>query len=93
MTKPFRIVDKDRAEEADVVVCMRVSEGDPFRFDDNVFGRCADCKHAIFWRPYNPKKPAYVCVHCALDRAGIPEDRKQFLKDELAAAAAARTAK
>lgn len=79
---PFKIVSDAQAELADFVVCMRVADGNAFRFSDNVFGKCADCGHAIFWRPYNPKKPAYICVHCALDRVGVSEaEKQQILKD------------
>lgn len=80
---PFKIGTAEECEGAAIAVCMRIGEGDAFRFDDNQFGRCADCGHAIYFRPYIPKTPPKVCVHCALDRAGIPENEKQKLKDQL----------
>ena len=80
---PFKIVSAERAEQATFVVCMRVGTGDMFRFDDNQYGKCADCGHAIYFRPYNPTTPPKICAHCALDRAGIPEADKQRLKDQI----------
>lgn len=77
----MKVATVEELEKVDLVVCMRVAEGNPFRFDDNKFGRCADCGHAIFWRPYNPLKPLYVCVHCAIDRVGLDEAGKQRIRD------------
>lgn len=69
MRTPIRIVSAEEAEQADFCVCMRVGDGDMFRFDDNLYGKCADCGHAIYFRPYNPKRPTYICAPCALGRA------------------------
>lgn len=80
---PFKIGTAEECEQATIAVCMRVGTGDETRFDDNVYGVCADCGHAIYYRPYTPKKPPKVCVHCALDRAGISEDDRERLKGKL----------
>jgi hypothetical protein len=70
---PMNIVSSEEAEEADFVVCMRVGEGDETMFGDNQRGRCADCNHAIYYRPHNPKKPPKICMQCALARIDQPE--------------------
>ncbi len=66
-TLPIQIVSTEEAEKADMVVCCRV--GTPSDFTDNEFGTCSDCGHAIFFRPYMPKKPRKICVECLGDRA------------------------
>lgn len=67
----FNRVSAEQAEQADVVVCMRVGTGDETRFDDNEYGVCVDCGAAIYCRPYVPKKPPKVCVDCVIARVKI----------------------
>lgn len=66
-----KVVSAEDAEKADICVCMRVGTGDETRFDDNEYGVCADCGHAIYHRPSMPRKPPKVCVPCGYKRAGI----------------------
>lgn len=79
---PIYIATPEECEQADICVCMRVGTGDETRFDDNEYGECADCGHAIYFRPYNPKTPIKLCAQCAMKRAGIPDETVQQLKDE-----------
>ena len=67
MILPIKVVSEAEAETVDFVVCCRVGMATPF--DDNVFDVCAHCGHAIFFRPYMPKRPAKICVECATDLA------------------------
>jgi hypothetical protein len=60
------VVSAEQAEEADLVVCMRL--GSPSPFTDNELGVCHDCQHPIIFRPYVPKKPIKVCLECMGDR-------------------------
>lgn len=62
---PITVVSDEEAEEVDAVVCLRA--GSPSPFTDNETGVCSQCGHAIFFRPYMPKKPRKICVQC-LDR-------------------------
>jgi hypothetical protein len=56
------------------VVCMRVGDGDDKLFNDNVYGRCAECEHPIYYRPNNPKRPPKICVQCAIEK--VEHDRQ-----------------
>lgn len=76
----IKVVSPEDAEQADMCVCMRIGEGDMFRFDDNVYGKCADCGHGIYHRPTMPKKPPKVCVSCAYKRAGIAIEAEPEVK-------------
>lgn len=69
----IKVVSSEEAEQADFVVCMREGEGDDRAFIDNVHGVCAECNHAIYFRPYSPKKPPHICLQCALARVEAGE--------------------
>ena len=62
---PIKVVSDEEAERADFAVCCRVGMSTPFT--DNLTGVCAHCGHAIFWRPYMPKRPIKICIQCAAD--------------------------
>ena len=63
---PIKIVDQDEAEEADMVVCLRL--GAPSPFTDNLVSPCADCGHPVIHRPHVPSRPPKVCLECATMR-------------------------
>ena len=65
---PMTVVSDAAAEEADMVVCMPADFPSPF--DDNVKAPCAQCGQPIIHRPHVPKRPAKVCISCALPLAG-----------------------
>lgn len=65
MTMRLRVVSQEETEAADFVVCLRVGASSPFT--DNVTDVCAHCGHAIFYRPYMPKKPPKICIECAVE--------------------------
>lgn len=64
---PINVVSQEKAEQADLVVCV-FADAEPVFFDDDIFTVCADCGRAIRHRPHAPKKPPKVCINCALQR-------------------------
>lgn len=62
------VVSDAAAEKAEMVVCMPADFQSPF--SDNVVAACAQCGKAIIHRPHVPKRPAKVCIHCAIPLAG-----------------------
>jgi hypothetical protein len=38
---------------------------EPMYLPDNVIGKCAECGHAIQYRPHAPKKIRKICTECA----------------------------
>lgn len=64
---PIRIISQDEAETLDFVVCG--DAGTPTPWHDNVHTTCALCGAAIIHRPHAPKRPAKICMGCALARA------------------------
>ena len=65
---PLTVAPDDAAEDADMVVCMPANFPSPFH--DNVTAPCAQCGEPIIYRPHVPKRPAKVCISCALPLAG-----------------------
>ena len=65
---PIRIVEDAEAENSDIVICVYAGqEQDQFKAD-NIYTTCADCGKNITHRPHAPKKPAKVCMPCAVIR-------------------------
>lgn len=62
--KRIPIVSDAEAEKADAVVCGYPDTPTPFT--NNVHTRCAWCRCKIVHRPHAPKKPAKICIECAL---------------------------
>lgn len=62
------VVSDAAAEKAEMVVCMPADFQSPF--SDNLVAACAQCGTAIIHRPHVPKRPAKVCIHCAMPLAG-----------------------
>lgn len=48
-----------------VVVCMPTPDPE---FPDDLQGECHDCGRAIYYRPYNEKATAKICIYCASKR-------------------------
>lgn len=48
-----------------VLSCARWTCLEPMFLPDNVIGKCADCGHAIQYRPHAPKKVRKLCMECA----------------------------
>lgn len=57
-----------QAKDYDFAVCARWHGGELI-LPDNATGFCADCGHAIQFRPNLPKGPPRICVRCAFERA------------------------
>ncbi len=55
-------VGDPNADKADAVICRRVTE--PLILADNLVGTCANCGHAVQFRPHAPKSPPRVCDEC-----------------------------
>ena len=66
MKPTVKVVSKEEAEEADLIVCA------PWEncvyFEDDVKTSCADCGRAIGHRPHAPKKPPKICLECMMRR-------------------------
>jgi hypothetical protein len=76
MPNEFKIGTNSEAEEADVVVCLPVT--DPLKFRDNLVGRCSKCSKPIQYRPNAPKNPPKICWNCA-----VPDMNKNFEDGDL----------
>ncbi len=59
---PFLIITDEEAETADAIM---VSRRGPSPWKDNLFGKCAECRAEIMYRPHAPKTPRKICVECA----------------------------
>jgi len=57
-------IDRDEAETADFVVCVRLP--DTSRFTDNVTSACTSCGAGIYYRPDAPTLPRKVCLQCGV---------------------------
>jgi len=57
------VANRETAETADLVVCMRLP--DRSRFTDNLTSACTRCGHGIFFRPECPSLPRKICTVCA----------------------------
>jgi hypothetical protein len=74
-----QIVSDEEAENVDMVVCL--PDSGPRYFDDDVTTSCAWCGIPIRHRPYVPKRPPKVCIHCASASTG--RDKGKLPQDEL----------
>ncbi len=59
---PFLIITDEEAETADAIM---VSRRGPSPWKDNLFGKCAECRAEVMYRPHAPKTPRKICVECA----------------------------
>lgn len=59
---PFLIITDEEAETADAIM---VSRRGPSPWKDNLFGKCAECRAEVMYRPHAPKSPRKICVECA----------------------------
>lgn len=66
----MKIVDDERAAQADCVLCVRKSV--PAMFADDLFGVCMECGEEVRFRPHAPKLPK-LCSVCALKNATVDE--------------------
>ena len=64
---PIQIVSEEEAEQVDFVVCGDAGMATPW--PNNIQTTCAMCGAAIIHRPHAPKRPAKICVGCAVQRA------------------------
>jgi len=64
MVNKFEIVDQDECEEAQYIVCCRLTQ--PLLFPDNLIDICCKCGEAIQHRPHVPTAPQKMCEECAL---------------------------
>ena len=68
---PVTVISDEDTEKVDYVVCLPVG---PSPFDDNLTGVCSHCGIKIMFRPYMPKTPPKICIHCA---AKLPKGNVQ----------------
>lgn len=76
MPNVLEIDEEGNAEDADVMVCMRLTS--PLMLPDNEIDICADCGEAIQHRPHVPRVPRKICFECA-----EPQIKKLAAKGEL----------
>ncbi|MGY3278083.1 hypothetical protein ACVJ5M_005680 [Bradyrhizobium sp. S3.7.6] len=55
-----------------ILTCARWTSVQSLMLPDNVIGKCAECGHAIQYRPHAPKKARKICMEC------IPDDVTEF---------------
>lgn len=60
----IEVVSDEDAEKVDYVICMPADTPTPF--DDNLTGFCCMCGIKVIYRWHIPRKPALVCIECAL---------------------------
>jgi hypothetical protein len=63
--KKLDLVSAEEAEATDYLVCIPwVGE---HYFDDDVKASCVSCGIEVRHRPHAPKKPARICMMCAIE--------------------------
>lgn len=67
MVTKVEVVDDPRTEanEADMVVCHRITDIEMPMAIHAAIGYCRDCKQRVWVAPSSPTKPPKVCIHCA----------------------------
>jgi hypothetical protein len=63
MSNEVHIVKPEDAEDADYVICRRLTS--PLLERDNWIDLCSRCGEAIQFRPNSPKRPPKICDPCA----------------------------
>jgi hypothetical protein len=53
-------------ESVGFVICSPIAWGMPQPGD--LHGHCIACKRHVYWSPAAPKRPARICLPCAVDR-------------------------